>query len=138
MTVLKVYGVATNRTMRTTWMANELGLEYELIETSGRDGSSKSPEFLAINPNGSVPAIQDDGHTMWESLAINLYLAKKHGGELAPKDGHQSYPCGKRSRMDAYILCQEYEETGSPCSSNPMRRHNPLPEVSQYNWTQEY
>ncbi|MBT3536042.1 MAG: glutathione S-transferase family protein [Rhodospirillaceae bacterium] len=90
MTVLKVYGVATNRTMRTTWMANELGLEYELIETSGRDGSSKSPEFLAINPNGSVPAIQDDGHTMWESLAINLYLAKKHGGELAPKDDDEN------------------------------------------------
>lgn len=86
MAKLKIYGTATNRTMRTTWMAKELGLEYELIEISGKDGSNKSPKYLAINPNGSAPAIEDGGHTMWESLAINLYLVNKHGGELAPKD----------------------------------------------------
>jgi glutathione S-transferase len=43
-------------------------------------------EFLKINPNGHVPVIDDDGVVLFESLAINLYLAKKHGGPLAPAD----------------------------------------------------
>jgi glutathione S-transferase len=44
---------------------------------------TKSPEFLKVNPNGHVPSIDDDGLVLHESLAINLYLAKKHGGPLA-------------------------------------------------------
>jgi glutathione S-transferase len=86
MSKLKIYGVATNRTMRTIWLAKELGLDYELIETTSRDGSTKTLEFLALNPNASVPTIQDGELVLWESLAINLYLVDKHGGELAPKD----------------------------------------------------
>jgi glutathione S-transferase len=43
-----------------------------------------SPEFLRINPNGHIPSIEDDGLVLHESLAINLYLAKKHGGPLGP------------------------------------------------------
>ena len=45
---------------------------------------TKSPEFLKVNPNGHVPCIDDDGLILCESMAINLYLAKKHGGPLAP------------------------------------------------------
>ncbi len=45
---------------------------------------TRSPEFLKVNPNGHVPSIEDDGLVLHESLAINLYLAKKHGGPLAP------------------------------------------------------
>jgi glutathione S-transferase len=45
---------------------------------------TKSPSFLKVNPNGHIPTIDDDGLVLHESLAINLYLAKKHGGPLAP------------------------------------------------------
>ena len=45
---------------------------------------TRSPEFLKVNPNGHIPTIDDDGVVLHESLAINLYLAKKHGGPLAP------------------------------------------------------
>ena len=45
---------------------------------------TKSPAFLNVNPNGHIPSIDDDGLVLHESLAINLYLAKKHGGPLAP------------------------------------------------------
>jgi glutathione S-transferase len=48
-------------------------------------GSAKTPEYLAVNPNGRIPAIDDDGFKLWESMAINLYLAKKHGRVLLPK-----------------------------------------------------
>jgi glutathione S-transferase len=50
---------------------------------------TQSPDFLKINPNGQIPAIDDDGFKLSESLAINLYLARKHGGPLAPKDAQE-------------------------------------------------
>jgi glutathione S-transferase len=83
---LKIYGVPKSRTYRPLWMVHELGLDYELIPVNFATGETKSPAFLAVNPNGHIPAIDDDGVKLFESMAINLYLAKKHGGPLAPKD----------------------------------------------------
>ncbi len=82
---LKIYGVARSRTVRTLWMAAELGIPYEHLQVAvGAEGSRK-PEYMRLNPNGGVPFIEDDGPILWESLAINLYLARKHGGPLAGK-----------------------------------------------------
>ena len=67
------------------WMANELGLDYENVPIHFADGSAKTSEYLAVNPNGRIPAIDDNGFKLWESMAINLYLAKKHGSFLLPK-----------------------------------------------------
>lgn len=74
---LKIYGIPRSRAFRTLWMAKELGLDYENIATDNM-GGSRQPEFLAINPNGHIPAIDDGGFRLWESMAINLYLAKKY------------------------------------------------------------
>ena len=82
---LKIYGVAGSRAYRVLWMANELGLDYEHVPVHFGDGSCKTPEYLAINPNARIPAIDDDGFKLWESMAINLYLAKKHDQGLWPK-----------------------------------------------------
>src|SRR5262252_10898847 len=79
MSTLRIYGVARTRAFRVLWIAKELELEYEHIPLEiGAAGSGK-PDYLAINPNGRLPAIEDDGFILWESLAITLYLAKKHG-----------------------------------------------------------
>jgi glutathione S-transferase len=85
MSKLKIYGVAASRAYRTLWMVNELGIDYANVPVQFDDGSTKTPEYLAINPNGRIPAIDDDGLKLWESMAINLYLAKKHDGGLWPK-----------------------------------------------------
>jgi glutathione S-transferase len=82
--MLKIYGHPGSRAARTLWMCRELGLQYEHIPTHFADGGTKQPEFLAINPAGRIPAIDDDGFRLAESMAINIYLAKKHGSELAP------------------------------------------------------
>ena len=84
MAELKIYGIPRSRAFRTLWMALELGLDYENIAI-GISGDSRQPSFLAINPNGHIPAIDDNGFILWESMAINLYLAKKYGlGTLYP------------------------------------------------------
>jgi glutathione S-transferase len=65
-------------------MAEELGIPYEHVKVGWADGGTKKPEFVAINPNASVPAIEDGKLKLFESLAINLYLAKKHGKDYYP------------------------------------------------------
>src|SRR5437660_445244 len=83
--MLKIYGVPRSRAFRTLWMAKELGLEYEHVPIDFAGGGTRTPEYLKVNPNGHVPAIDDDGFVLWESMAINLYLAKKHSaGSLYP------------------------------------------------------
>lgn len=85
---LKIYGVARSRAIRTLWMAEELDIPYEHVPVTPGAGpnGSRTPEFLAVNPNGHVPAIDDDGTIIVESLAINLHLAHRYGGPLSPKD----------------------------------------------------
>ena len=77
--VLKIYGVARSRAFRTLWMAKELGLAYEHIKVDFATGETRTQAHLALNPNGHIPVIDDDGAILWESMAINLYLAKKYG-----------------------------------------------------------
>ena len=89
MSAVKIYGTPGSRANRTLWLAQELkqetGLDYEMVPTHFMK-DAKTPEYLAINPNGRVPAMDDDGFRLFESLAINLYLVKKAGGSLAPRD----------------------------------------------------
>ena len=60
-------------------MAKELGLDYEHLKVDFATCETRTPAHLALNPNGHVPVIDDDGFILWESMAINLYLAKKYG-----------------------------------------------------------
>jgi glutathione S-transferase len=76
---LRIYGVARTRAFRALWIAKELGLDYEHIPIEIGSAGARQAEYLAVNPNGRLPAIDDGGFVLWESLAITLYLAKKHG-----------------------------------------------------------
>jgi len=93
--MLKIYGLYRSRATRNIWLCDELGVPFTLVPVIQSDRAaspaaagiplhSKSPEFLKINPNGHIPSIDDDGLILHESLGINLYLAKKHGGPLGP------------------------------------------------------
>jgi glutathione S-transferase len=86
---LKIYGIARTRAFRVLWMVHELGLDYEHVPIETGPAGARQPDYLAVNPNGRLPAIDDDGFVMWESLAINTYLAKKHAtGTLYPATPH--------------------------------------------------
>lgn len=75
--MLKLYGTSKSRSARSLWALEELGVKYEHVPTEVP--KAKSPEHLKVNPNGHVPALEDDGMVLWESMAINLYLAEKYG-----------------------------------------------------------
>jgi glutathione S-transferase len=79
---LKIYGMSASRTSRNLWMAEELGIAYEHIPVKIADAAS-DPDIARLNPNLRIPVIEDDGVVITESMAINLYLAAKHGGPLA-------------------------------------------------------
>ena len=79
---LVVYGPAQSRASRVLWMARELGLRFD--HDDGFQDGAASAALLAVNPMGQVPAIDDDGFALPESMAITIYLAKKHG-KLAPR-----------------------------------------------------
>jgi glutathione S-transferase len=83
--MLRIHGSARSRGTRTLWLAEELGLKYDHIDLAPRSPGTRTPEYLALNPNARVPTIEDDGFVLSESMAINLYLAKKHG-RLYPTD----------------------------------------------------
>ncbi len=82
---LRIYGIARTRAFRALWICKELGIEYEHRPIEIRDANPQVADYLKVNPNGRLPAIEDGDFVLWESLAITMYLAKKHGlGRLYP------------------------------------------------------
>lgn len=86
--MLKLYGQYRSRAFRVAWLLKESNIPYEHVNvTINVEGAQcKEPWYAQINPNARVPAIDDDGFIMWESAAINLYLAEKYRSPLWPTD----------------------------------------------------
>jgi len=87
--MIKLYGISASRAFRPMWLMEEIGLEYELIPVDFRKGENWTKDYLAINPNGKVPTLIDGDLVLYESMAINLYLAKKYGNDLYPDNPEQ-------------------------------------------------
>ena len=92
-----LYGTYRSRATRNIWLALEAGIElemrqvmqaYRLDDPAAADAplNTLSPAFLALSPAGAIPVLQDGNLVLSESLAINLYLARQHGGALGPAD----------------------------------------------------
>lgn len=106
--MLTLYGSARSRGLRNLWMLGELGIPYEHKDYLPRSADTKTSQFLAMNPNARVPVIDDDGFVLYESMAINIYLAKKHG-KLCPTDLKQEalvlqWSLWETDRLDRQIV----------------------------------
>jgi glutathione S-transferase len=75
---MKLYEFAFTRSIRARWTLQELGVDFEGITVNLRAGEHRSPQFLAINPAGKLPALVDGELVITESAAIVLYLAEKY------------------------------------------------------------
>ncbi len=80
--MLTIYGSAMSSAKRSIWLMEELGLPYEVIRLNMAEKEQKSEKYLALNPNGKVPTLVDGDFVVWESSAINVYLAEKHAPEM--------------------------------------------------------
>jgi glutathione S-transferase len=76
--MIKLYGTSMSRAARSLWALEEAGVKYEHVPV-GFTGETRKPEYLKINPNGHMPTLDDNGTFLWESMAINLYIAEKYG-----------------------------------------------------------
>lgn len=86
--MITIYHSPMTRSCRIIWLAEELGLDYELITFELFSEEMSGPEFLAISPMGKVPAVKDGDFVLWETLAIMEYLVDKYSdGELLPPRG---------------------------------------------------
>jgi glutathione S-transferase len=98
---LTIYGIQASRTVRPLWVATELGLAFEHVQTDYRAGTTRTPDFLALNPNGHIPVVVDhrpEGDvTVWESMACALYIARHHGRP----DGLNLVPATPREDAEA-------------------------------------
>jgi len=86
--MLKVWGRNTSSNVqKVMWAVTEIGLPVERIDIGGPFGKNREAAYLAMNPNGLVPTIEEeDGYTLWESNSIVRYLAAKHKSALEPAD----------------------------------------------------
>lgn len=79
--MIKIYGNVRSRANRCLWLLEEIGVAYENVSFEFGSGENQSPDYLKLNPAGKVPTIEDEGLVLFESIAINLYLAKTYGKE---------------------------------------------------------
>jgi glutathione S-transferase len=87
--VIKIWGRKTSSNVqKVMWAVGEIGLPHERIDIGGPFGKNRDAAYLAINPNGLVPTLEEeDGFVLWESNTIVRYLAAKHrAGALEPAD----------------------------------------------------
>lgn len=96
-----LHGTRRSRASRNLWLAEEAGIDLPLVtvwqarrvdrpEAEGAPMNTRSPAFLRLNPMGSIPVLTDGDLVLTESLAINLYLARVHGGDLGPRDDREA------------------------------------------------
>jgi glutathione S-transferase len=77
--MIKLYGITQSRAFRALWLLEELGLAFEQVPLDFRGDALDDPDYRALNPNGRVPTLVDGDLVLWESMAINLYLARRYG-----------------------------------------------------------
>lgn len=97
---ISVFGFPNTRSLRVTWMLEELGLDYEYRLVNMTKGESRFPDYLAVNPAGKVPALQTEQGILTESVAIINYL-----GALKPDEGLiPTHTLFERARYDQWCL----------------------------------
>ena len=84
--MLTIFGSPKSSSGRCFWCLEEVGAKYDVKSIDFRAREHKSESYLKINPNGKVPTLTDGDFIIWESMAINFYLAEAHKPELLGKD----------------------------------------------------
>ena len=96
--MIKLYGLGMSFNVnKVRYCLNYLGLEHEWVQTNPMQGENQTEEYLQVSPSGKIPAIDVDGVTIFESNAINKYLAAVNNSDIYPEDLKQ------RAAVDAWM-----------------------------------
>ncbi|MGZ8156249.1 MAG: glutathione S-transferase family protein [Burkholderiales bacterium] len=130
--MLRIWGRTNSiNVQKVLWCCGELGLPYERIDAGMQFGVNNTPEYKAMNPNGLVPTINDDGFILWESHAIVRYLARKHGtGALWPADARVAADADRWMEWYSTTLWQHVRTIFWNLVRNPPEKRN-LAEVEE-------
>jgi len=136
---IQLYSWPLSSGTRVAWALEELGVAYEYIEVDAKQAEHRSPRYLAINPQGKVPALVDGKLTLFESGAILLYLGEKYGVDrhLWPAAGGQpradalSWTVWAMTELGAYLLGWAYHGLDTPVSFKPEDRSKAAAEYSR-------
>ena len=108
--MLRIWGrMSSINVKKVVWTAQELGLEFQRTEAGGLFGIVKTPEYVRLNPNSTVPVLEDDDFSLWESNVIVRYLCARHSSG-------QMYPTELRERFDAERWMDWQQTTFNPAS----------------------
>ena len=108
--MLRIWGrLSSINVQKVVWCADELGLDYERIDAGGKFGVNDTPEFLAKNPNGMVPVIEEDGFVLYESNPIVRYLCARAGDDAL-------WPRELRARADVDRWMEWQSNTFTPAT----------------------
>jgi glutathione S-transferase len=113
-------------------MAGELGLTYDQKDWLPRAPETRTPEYRALNPNGRLPTIDDDGFILSESMAINFYLAKKHKSPLYPSDPKHEALVLQWSLWETDRLDRQVVSYGNHTNTLPEAERKP--EIAEAAW----
>jgi glutathione S-transferase len=120
---ITLWGAGTSRTLRPIWVAEELGVSYELKRIGPRTGETQTAEFVELNPRRKIPVLVDGDFRLSESLAICRYLVETHPGTAI----HRPDTARERAR-EAEWCCYVYGELDET-SLYVMRRHGDLKHI---------
>ena len=129
--MITVFG--EGRGFRVVWLLEEMGLAYRLRPVDLLAGVENDPEFLAINPGGFIPALQDGDVTMVESIAIMEYLIARYG-----EDSASAAPLAPAPRDPAFAAYQQFLHLGEAGLAGTIQlvvvSRNFAPETERENW----
>jgi glutathione S-transferase len=121
--VIRFWGAGTSRTLRPIWVAEELGVAYELMPIGPRTGETQTVDYTRLNPKQKIPAMVDGDFRLSESLAICRYLIENYPGEAIYRPDNAR----NRAREDEWC-CYIYGEIDET-SLYVMRRHRDLAHI---------
>ncbi len=126
---IRLYSWPMSSGSRVQWALEELGVAYEYVQLDRSKGEHKAAAYLAVNPNGKVPALVDGDETYFESAAIIIHLGEKYGVErgLWPASGQAradalSWAVWSMTELHTFALRYIYHGLDSPISYKPEQR----------------
>jgi len=137
--MIKIYGNVRSRANRCLWLLEEMGADYEHVSFEFGSGENKTPEYLKLNPSGKVPTLEDDGLVLFESIAINLYLAETYGKEpiWLPDPKHQAlilqWSFWAVAELEPFVVTMAVEKFFKPEPARDLAKADEAEEIVKQN-----